>query len=121
MEQFLNKNDFNIFECSVCLLKKTDLKKNYEVFLKEYYDQGYYTGSTKRVAYVSYKEDRKYIEKNIKKYDDHGIFRKSWATWKTAMGKTEQKKLVNKLVAEDADFENVILPLRDGIHLVRKK
>jgi predicted O-methyltransferase YrrM len=28
---------------------------------------------------------------------------------------------VNKLVAEDADFENVILPLRDGIHLVRKK
>ena len=33
---------------------------------------------------------------------------------------TEQIKLVNKLVAEDADFENVILPLRDGIHLVRK-
>jgi len=34
---------------------------------------------------------------------------------------TEQIKLVNKLVAEDADFENVVLPLRDGIHLVRKK
>lgn len=34
---------------------------------------------------------------------------------------TEQIKLVNKLVAEDADFENVILPLRDGIYLVRKK
>ena len=34
---------------------------------------------------------------------------------------TEQIKLVNKLVADDADFENVILPLRDGIHLVRKK
>ncbi len=33
---------------------------------------------------------------------------------------TEQIKLVNKIVAEDADFENVILPLRDGIHLVRK-
>lgn len=33
---------------------------------------------------------------------------------------TEQIKLVNKLVAEDSDFENVILPLRDGIHLVRK-
>ena len=27
--------------------------------------------------------------------------------------------LIN-LIAEDADFENVILPLRDGIHLVRK-
>ena len=33
---------------------------------------------------------------------------------------TEHIKLVNKLVAEDSDFENVILPLRDGIHLVRK-
>ena len=33
---------------------------------------------------------------------------------------TEIIKLVNKLVAEDADFENVVLPLRDGIHLVRK-
>lgn len=33
---------------------------------------------------------------------------------------TEQIKLVNKLIADDADFENVILPLRDGIHLVRK-
>lgn len=34
---------------------------------------------------------------------------------------TEQIKLVNKLVTEDEDFENVILPLRDGIHLIRKK
>ncbi len=33
---------------------------------------------------------------------------------------TEQIKLVNKLVTEDADFENVILPLRDGIHLIRR-
>ena len=32
------------------------------------------------------------------------------------ISKPEQIKLVNKLVAEDADFENVILPLRDGIH-----
>ena len=34
---------------------------------------------------------------------------------------TEQIKRVNKLAAEDPDFENVILPLRDGIHLIRKK
>lgn len=34
---------------------------------------------------------------------------------------TEQIRLVNKIVTEDADFENVILPLRDGIHLIRKK
>jgi caffeoyl-CoA O-methyltransferase len=34
---------------------------------------------------------------------------------------TQQIKLVNKIVTEDPDFENVILPLRDGVHLIRKK
>ena len=34
---------------------------------------------------------------------------------------TEQIKLVNKIIAEDPDFENLILPLRDGLHLIRRK
>lgn len=34
---------------------------------------------------------------------------------------TIQIKNVNKVVTEDPDFENVILPLRDGVHLIRKK
>ena len=34
---------------------------------------------------------------------------------------TEQIKRLNKIVAEDPDFENLILPLRDGLHLIRKK
>lgn len=34
---------------------------------------------------------------------------------------TVEIKKVNRLVADDPDFENVILPLRDGIHLIRKK
>lgn len=34
---------------------------------------------------------------------------------------TQQIKSLNKIVAEDPDFENLILPLRDGIHLIRKK
>lgn len=34
---------------------------------------------------------------------------------------TEQIKLLNQLLAEDEDFENVIIPLRDGLHLARKK
>lgn len=33
---------------------------------------------------------------------------------------TQQIKLVNKIVTEDPDSENVILPLRDGVHLIRK-
>lgn len=34
---------------------------------------------------------------------------------------TEQIKIVNKIIADDPDFENLILPLRDGLHLIRKK
>ena len=34
---------------------------------------------------------------------------------------TKQIKLVNEIVTKDPDFENLILPLRDGIHLIRKK
>jgi len=30
-------------------------------------------------------------------------------------------KELNDLVAQDDNFENVILPLRDGLHLIRKK
>jgi len=34
---------------------------------------------------------------------------------------TQKIREVNKKITEDSDFENVILPLRDGIHLIRKK
>jgi len=35
----------------------------------------------------------KFLEKNIIKYNESGIFRKTWSTWKDACKKTEQKKL----------------------------
>ncbi len=35
----------------------------------------------------------KFIEENLKKYESHGIFRKTWSTWKTAVSKMNQKKL----------------------------
>jgi ribonuclease HII len=35
----------------------------------------------------------KFIEENLKKYDQEGIFRKTWVTWKVAMEKASQKKL----------------------------
>jgi predicted O-methyltransferase YrrM len=28
---------------------------------------------------------------------------------------------LNDMIAKDEDFENLILPLRDGLHLIRKK
>ena len=35
----------------------------------------------------------KFIKVNIRKHNDKGIFRKSWATWKSAMAVGEQKNL----------------------------
>lgn len=35
----------------------------------------------------------KFLEKYAKLYENHGIFRKSWATWRKAFEKNEQKKL----------------------------
>ncbi|MBI2043342.1 ribonuclease HII [Candidatus Pacearchaeota archaeon] len=35
----------------------------------------------------------RFLENNIRKHGHDGIFRKSWATWKEAVGKHEQKKL----------------------------
>jgi ribonuclease HII len=37
----------------------------------------------------------RFIEKNIMKYTADGIFRKTWATWKTAMAKANQKSLAD--------------------------
>ena len=34
---------------------------------------------------------------------------------------TQIIKELNDMIAKDEDFENVILPLRDGLHLIRKK
>lgn len=34
---------------------------------------------------------------------------------------TQKIKELNEMVSKDEDFENVILPLRDGLHLIRKK
>lgn len=35
----------------------------------------------------------KFIEENLKKYEQEGIFRKTWITWKVAVEKASQKKL----------------------------
>jgi caffeoyl-CoA O-methyltransferase len=34
---------------------------------------------------------------------------------------TQQLRDLNLMIAQDPDFDNVIVPLRDGIHLIRKK
>ena len=34
---------------------------------------------------------------------------------------SQKIKELNELIAKDADFENLILPLRDGVNVLRKK
>lgn len=68
VQVLFRKNGHTIHRCPSCFLCMTDLGKPYDVFLKEYYDEGYFTGNVNRVAYVSYKGDRKYILRNEQKY-----------------------------------------------------
>ena len=44
-------------------------------------------------GYSSDPVTRKFLDKNIKKHSESGIFRKSWKTWKKASSKSKQKKL----------------------------
>tara|TARA_Y100000310_G_scaffold338143_1_gene427006 strand:- start:660 stop:1331 length:672 start_codon:yes stop_codon:yes gene_type:complete len=44
-------------------------------------------------GYTSDSLTTKFLKKNIKKYNNKGIFRKSWSTWKNTLSEQEQKKL----------------------------
>jgi 2-polyprenyl-3-methyl-5-hydroxy-6-metoxy-1,4-benzoquinol methylase len=65
---FLTKNNFELFVCPECGLIQTDLKKDYAAFVAEHYTKGYYTGDPRFSAYVSYKEDKPFIVRNMKKF-----------------------------------------------------
>ena len=44
-------------------------------------------------GYCSDKKTQKFLLNHLKKYNDEGIFRKSWITWRKACGDLSQKKL----------------------------
>ena len=44
-------------------------------------------------GYSSDENTRKFLEKNLKKLEHKGIFRKTWKTWKKATSDSKQKKL----------------------------
>ncbi|MEK6898158.1 MAG: ribonuclease HII [Nanoarchaeota archaeon] len=82
-----HKADVNHVAVSAAsILAKSAREKEMKV-LKEKYGDGIGSG------YSSDPLTSKFLEKNIKKYNNDGIFRKSWATWKTAAGNSTQKKL----------------------------
>lgn len=68
MTPYLKKNGYSIFECVSCGLKSTDLKEDYEDFVKRYYAKGYYTGDPKYAAYASYASDKWLICRNLNKF-----------------------------------------------------
>ena len=71
MTLFLKKNGYNIYRCSVCGLGRTDLARDYETFVQEHYNKGYFTGDPTRSAYIDYKEDKPFILKNMRVFLRH--------------------------------------------------
>ncbi len=82
-----HKADINHVAVSAAsILAKEEREREMDA-LKEKY------GSSIGSGYASDPITRKFLEKNIKKLDDKGIFRKSWKTWKKATSDSNQKKL----------------------------
>ena len=82
-----HKADVNHIAVSAASIIAKSTREKEMSILKEKY------GSEIGSGYSSDPRTTKFLAANVKKYHHDGIFRKSWATWKTATGKTEQKKL----------------------------
>jgi len=68
LSRYLRKNGYWIYRCPVCHLCETDLKKDYEKFVKEFYSEGYYEGDPTRSAYADYEHDKPLIVANMRKF-----------------------------------------------------
>lgn len=67
LKEFLRKNNYTIVRCDSCGLAATILDEAYDRFVKRHYEKGYFTGDPSRSAYVSYRDDKPYIVKNMTK------------------------------------------------------
>lgn len=61
------KNGYTIYRCPSCGLCRTDLKENYDTFLRWQYAKGYFTGDVQCGAYSDYMHDKKFIVRNMQK------------------------------------------------------
>ena len=82
-----HKADKNHIAVSAASILAKSIREKEMLKLKEKFGKEIGSG------YTSDPLTSKFLKRNIKKYNNHGIFRKSWATWKTAVGKKEQKSL----------------------------
>lgn len=82
-----HKADKNHISVSAASIIAKSVREKEMSKLKEKYGKSIGSG------YTSDPITSKFLVKNIKKLNNHGIFRKTWSTWKDAMAVTEQKKL----------------------------
>jgi|TARA_Y100000310_G_scaffold156912_1_gene156319 ribonuclease HII len=83
-EHKADKNHVSVSAASI-LAKNVREKEMFK--LKEKY--GPEIGS----GYTSDPKTKVFLKKNVRKLNNNGIFRKTWSTWKNAVGKQEQKRL----------------------------
>jgi len=82
-----HKADVNHVAVSAASIIAKDVREKEMAILKEKY--GHEIGS----GYSSDPNTRRFLEKHAKKYQDDGLFRKTWITWKNASANLEKKKL----------------------------
>lgn len=63
-----DKLGWTILQCRKCGLYSLKFKGSYPKFIREYYNKGFFTGSTNRAGYYSYEGDREAEEKNMQTY-----------------------------------------------------
>ena len=107
--KFSNQIDFQLIDAK-SFLKKTD-----EVFDFVFIDAD-------KENYVDYfKLIKPHIKSGAMVIFDNVLWYGKVLEEKPKQKSTQMIKELNELVAKDQDFENLILPLRDGLHLIRKK
>ncbi len=83
-EHKADKNHISVAAASI--LAKCEREREMDILKKKYGD---HVGS----GYSSDPYTKKFLQDNIEKLKDKGIFRKTWSTWKKATSKAEQEKL----------------------------
>jgi SAM-dependent methyltransferase len=60
------KRGYNLYRCPKCKLVITDLHAEYEVFVRKFYQKGYFMGDKECGAYAQYEEDKQFIMRNMR-------------------------------------------------------
>ena len=68
LKPFLSKNNYLLLRCPTCALICVDIDEDYRTFVDRYYQKGYFTGESSRMAYVDYEDDKPYITANMRKF-----------------------------------------------------